>query len=148
MELNNNLNNNSKSHPNAFKMLCVISAIAGVYLVIRAFTSSSSVVQMMMSGGLNIGGIGVLILIIALLVPAMLILAGIFGYMNKLKATIVLSIIAFIISLYSLITNTITLSMTADLKLILANLIPMVAVTATALLLAIYAIINKKHPQD
>ncbi len=140
------LNDKSESYAHTFKTLCIISIIAGVFMTVRALVFSSSVIQMLTSGGLNIAGVGILILIIALLVPAMLILAGICGYKNKLKAATAFSVIAFVASLYSLIINSITLSMAAEWKLILANLIPMAAVTVTSLLLAIYAIIAKKHP--
>ncbi len=137
-----------KSYARSFKTLCVISILAGAFMAIRAFTFAPVATQLLTSGGLGISGIGVIVLVIALLVPAMLILAGVFGYMNKLKASIACSIIALVISLYSLITNIITLSMVSEWRLVISNLIPMVAVTATSLLLVIYAILTKKHPQD
>lgn len=139
----------SESYACAFKLLCMLSILVGIVMAIRALIASSAAAQLLTNGGFNFAGIGAIILVLSLLIPVMLILAGILGCLRKTTAAIVLSTIVFAVSLFFNITNIGTIAAVAtDLKAVIGDLIPMTATTAMALLLVIYAILTKKHPHN
>lgn len=142
-------NEKSEKYARTFKIACIANIFCGVFMVIRSFSFSSTATQMLINGGLNIAGIGVIVLVISLLIPMMLILSGVLGLLKKIKAAIVLSVIAFLVSLYSFVTNITTMvAMATEWKVMLANMIPAMAATAVPLIFVIYAVLTKKYPQE
>ncbi len=89
-----------------------------------------------------------MILAFALLAPAMLKLAGIFGFLKKYKVVIVFAIIAFVVSLYSLSTNISTMLMVMDWQHTLAEAIMMIPAPAISVFFIIEAIPVQKYSQE
>ncbi|MEG2188413.1 MAG: hypothetical protein RRY08_01135 [Christensenella sp.] len=133
--------NKSEGHILQFKGSCVISIAYGVFMAMSAFDFFAPTMQ--------ITGIAeMLILAFALLVPALLILAGVFGFFKKYKVVIVFSIIAFVVSLYSLITNISTMLTVMDWQHTLVEVIMMIPAPAIPAFFIAEAILVQKDSKE
>ncbi|MEG2687268.1 MAG: hypothetical protein RR954_09175 [Christensenellaceae bacterium] len=135
-----------EEHVRQFKASCVIGIAYGVFMAINALGFSASTTQIISNAGISIAEI--LVLVFALLVPAMLILASVFGFLKKYKAVIVFAIIAFVISLYSLITNISTMLTVMDWQHTLVEVIMMIPASAIPAFFIAEAILVQKDLKE
>ncbi len=140
--------NKLEEHSRQFKASCVIGIAYGAFMATKALGFSESTTQIIGNAGMGIQGMGILILAFALLVPVMLILAGVFGFLKKYKAVIVFAIIAFVFSMYALITNISTMLTVMDWQHTLAEAIMMIPAPAIPVFFIVEAILVQKYSKE